>query len=309
MFAKYLRQAVILSGVKMRVWQVKRKFDQPKPRYSTRGLFFSHMNTGQIIKAKRKHGFSVLPNELTQSSGLTLEEKGMLAFLLSLPDDWVLYKKNLYDRLPDGKHTIDRVFKSLQEKGYIFSKRQVDEATGKMVGWNHVVYDSPQENYRDQVLPISGFIDIGENRQSEEPGIYKETPIQRKKDIQKEITATADFLSSDQDQATLCSGINSQVPAIFEDFRKRYGGIKKGASTEFKTFKKHKDWKESMPLLLPALEKEISARETARVKKEFFPAWKNLQTWLNQRCWEQEFTNETNTKQITTPVYDENNRW
>lgn len=134
------------------------------------------MNTGQIIKGKRKHDFAVIPNEISQSKQLTMEEKGMMCFLLSLPESWVLYKKNLYDQIPDGKYAIDRVFKSLQDKGYVLSCRQMDSATGRMVGWNHIVYDSPQLD-READLPISGFPVLGDSRQSDNMGIYKETSI------------------------------------------------------------------------------------------------------------------------------------
>ena len=134
------------------------------------------MNTGQIVKGKRTHDFAIIPNEISQSKDLTMEEKGMLCFLLSLPESWVLYKKNLYNQMPDGKHAVDRVFKSLQEKGYVLSCRQIDARTGRLEGWNHIVYDSPQLD-RDADLPISGFPVLGETRQSENIDIYKETNI------------------------------------------------------------------------------------------------------------------------------------
>lgn len=134
------------------------------------------MNTGQIVKGKRKHDFAIIPNEISQSKELTMEEKGMMCFLLSLPENWVLYKKNLYNQMPDGKHAVDRVFKSLQQKGYILSCRQIDAATGRMDGWNHIVYDSPQLN-READSPTFGFPVLGETRQSENIDIYKETSI------------------------------------------------------------------------------------------------------------------------------------
>ena len=132
------------------------------------------MNTGQIVKGKRKHDFAIIPNEIAQSKELTMEEKGMLCFLLSLPENWVLYKKNLYDQMPDGKHAVDRVFKSLQKKGYVLSCRQIDVATGRMDGWNHIVYDSPQIT-QEADSPTSGFPVLGETRQSGNIDIYKET--------------------------------------------------------------------------------------------------------------------------------------
>jgi hypothetical protein len=142
------------------------------------------MNTGQIVKGKRTHDFAIIPNEISQSRDLTMEEKGMLCFLLSLPENWVLYKKNLYSQMLDGKHAIDRVFKSLQEKGYILSCRQIDAATGRMDGWNHIVYDEAQLT-READLPTSGFPVLGETRQSGNIDIYKETNNNKEKEIHK----------------------------------------------------------------------------------------------------------------------------
>ena len=101
------------------------------------------MNTGQIIKSKTTERFTTLPNEIIKSKELSLEEKGFLSFLLSLPSDWVLYRHNLYKELPDAKGTIDRLFKSLQEKGYILSVRVHNSENGQFIGWNHIVYDCP----------------------------------------------------------------------------------------------------------------------------------------------------------------------
>ena len=142
------------------------------------------MNTGQIVKGKRKHDFAIIPNEISQSKELTMEEKGMLCFLLSLPENWVLYKKNLYNQMPDGKHAVDRVFKSLQQKGYILSCRQIDAATGRMDGWNHIVYDEPHLN-READLPTFGFPVLGETRESGNIDIYKETNTNKETIIYK----------------------------------------------------------------------------------------------------------------------------
>lgn len=115
------------------------------------------MNTGQIVKSGTIREFVQLPNDIVNSKDLTLQEKGMLAFLLALPNDWVLYRNNLYDKLPDSPGTVDRVFRSLQNKGYILSVRIFGEL-GRFKGWNHVVYD-----YRVRDSPKSANTDIGES--------------------------------------------------------------------------------------------------------------------------------------------------
>jgi len=75
----------------------------------------------------------------------------------------------------------------------------------------------------------------------------------------------------------------------FEIFRKNYPGTKRGYEIEFENFKKkHKDWKKIIPLLSDALDYQINCRIEKAKNGGFVPEWKNLSTWINQRCWEEE---------------------
>jgi hypothetical protein len=84
---------------------------------------------------------------------------------------------------------------------------------------------------------------------------------------------------------------NSIYMSIFDEVRKIYGGEKRGLETEFNNFIKHLDWKAAINLLKPAIEKERNHKRELTNQKEFCPPWKNFRTWINQRCWEQEFPN------------------
>jgi hypothetical protein len=91
------------------------------------------------------------------------------------------------------------------------------------------------------------------------------------------------------EQRTALSEATKKSAAIFDEFRVLYPGKKRGVQTEFGNFKKKvKDWKEVLQLLLPALKNQIHWREIDIKKQVFTPEWKNLQTWINQRCWEME---------------------
>jgi len=73
---------------------------------------------------------------------------------------------------------------------------------------------------------------------------------------------------------------------IFDEAREVYPGTKRGGQTEFANFqKKHKDWREVLPVLKAAINIQILRREGT---KGFVPTWKNFKTWINQRCWEEE---------------------
>lgn len=87
--------------------------------------------------------------------------------------------------------------------------------------------------------------------------------------------------------------INKEEKKVFDIFRKDYLGTKRGNDIEFTNFlKKHKDWKEVLPLLSERLIYQKEARQVRRANKLFVPEWKNLQTWINQRCWEEQINTE-----------------
>lgn len=93
-----------------------------------------------IVKSKHASNFTVIPNNLFKQN-LSMEAIGLLTYLLSLPSDWVIYKTTLHKYFSVGPDKLDRVFKELQENGYIISVKVQNEA--KTFEWNHVVYDKP----------------------------------------------------------------------------------------------------------------------------------------------------------------------
>ncbi len=99
---------------------------------------------------------------------------------------------------------------------------------------------------------------------------------------------------------------NININNEFENFRKLYPGAKRGFETEFSNFKKHKDYKEAVFLLTPALEKLKHWREQKKLAGGFVPEMANLQTWINQRRWEVELEkidkNKTSHSQILNEV-------
>lgn len=83
----------------------------------------------------------------------------------------------------------------------------------------------------------------------------------------------------------------SDFETAFEVFRKAYPGTKRGYKIEFENLKKKypKSWCEIVPLLLPAIEREIIYHQQATAAGRFVPSYKHLQTWINNAAWETEF--------------------
>lgn len=83
------------------------------------------------------------------------------------------------------------------------------------------------------------------------------------------------------------------IKDTFEFFRKMYGGRKDGLEVEYGRFRKSCEKfnlkpSEEVTKLCDAWAAEDEARKDASVRGAFFPLTKNLGTWLNNLCWQQE---------------------
>ena len=83
------------------------------------------------------------------------------------------------------------------------------------------------------------------------------------------------------------STTNKEYMSIFNEARKYYPGEKRGLDTEFNYLcKVVKEWKEIIPLLLPAIKTEESRRASLESARKFVPSWKHFKMWIYNRCWE-----------------------
>jgi len=110
-----------------------------------------------------------------------------------------------------------------------------------------------------------------------------------KKKREKEMEEQNDFIDK-----LICVSEKSMTETIFEDFRKKYSGTKRGFEIEYKLFKTTcKAYKlklsEEVEKLLPAFLREDELRMKTWRSNKFFPARATLQTWLRQARWTQEF--------------------
>lgn len=84
-----------------------------------------------VLKNKTKRdNFLVVSKIFLQDQGLSLMERGLLATMHSLPDDWEFTIMGMEKILPDGKYKIKVALDGLVKKGYV-SKVQIKDSNGK----------------------------------------------------------------------------------------------------------------------------------------------------------------------------------
>ncbi len=93
------------------------------------------------IVVKKNENYTVISNVFLRDKSLSLKSKGLLAYLLSLPNDWDVYATELVLRHKDGITAIYSAIKELEDSGYL--KRERVRVNGKLAGVNYIVSETP----------------------------------------------------------------------------------------------------------------------------------------------------------------------
>ena len=96
-----------------------------------------------IIRSPRPTPFTALPNGSLRDGRLTFKARGLLAYLLSMPDGWQTNSERLAKVGPDGRDAIRAALRELEDAGYIVRRRhRTDHGT---FATETIVHDEPVE--------------------------------------------------------------------------------------------------------------------------------------------------------------------
>jgi len=216
-----------------------------------------------IIKSRQAGDYTVIPNEILRSK-LSLEARGLLATLLSNSPDWVIYKTTLHKTFNIGREKLDRMFKELQDSGYIISVKRVNSENGRFE-YDHVVYDLPYNGEPLTEIPYTGLPSTVEqplinNKQTSTN--KTSTNKTKEKSIKKETTLFDEVVKD----------INIPFDAFWDAYKKKVG--EKGKLS--KKWSKLKD--DERVLIMDYVPKYVMATPDKKFRK-------NPETFLNNKSW------------------------
>lgn len=109
-----------------------------------------------IHKQSKFENFTIVTNEIIRNDKLSWKARGMLIYLLSLPNDFSIYKSEIIKHSPsEGRIAFDKGWDELKEQGYI--KEQPKRAEkGKFGGLDIEIYEFPPLFDNRQRLTDSG---------------------------------------------------------------------------------------------------------------------------------------------------------
>lgn len=127
-----------------------------------------------IIRHTSGGNFTILNNEILQSTNMTFFSKGMLCYLLSLPQKWEINVTQLADRFGEKECRILRAFRELIELGYCV--RKPHHENGRLRGQRYYVSD------------VAGVFDVF-FKNEKDPNLFEEETAPTKNNMTDEITA------------------------------------------------------------------------------------------------------------------------
>lgn len=80
-----------------------------------------------IIRVAHRDHYTVIRNNTLRDSRLSFKARGLLAYLLSLPDDTSLDRRRLEGAGPDGAYAIRMALQELAAAGYLRHEKHQDE--------------------------------------------------------------------------------------------------------------------------------------------------------------------------------------
>lgn len=163
-----------------------------------------------IYRVAKKGNFVVLDKEFLNDDRLSWKAKGLLAYMLSLPDDWSFSLSDLATRSKCGREATANIMDELIEAGYL-QKAQKRTKDGKFGKVEFFVFEAPKR----AAMPSTGHPSTA-TPQTEKPTLLKNKLLnnqllKNKDDDDKKPTSTATHFYEQQGFGSQCAYITSKI--------------------------------------------------------------------------------------------------
>ncbi|PFB71316.1 DnaD domain-containing protein [Bacillus cereus] len=177
-----------------------------------------------IFRVKKDHNYSVINNTGLKDKRLSWKAKGILAYILTLPDDWVFYREELSQHAKDGINSLRTGMQELKEYGYI-KRFPIKDAKNKIVRWETIIYEIPLDDFPPvENSPVDNPAAV--NLPVENPKLLN-TDIQNTKELNTDIPNT-NYHHNNQDKS-----LSKRL--MDEDFKIAYSYLLKNSISLSKT--------------------------------------------------------------------------
>lgn len=129
------------------------------------------------IRVSKDSNYSCINNQPIRNTELTWAARGLLIFLLSMPDDWTANVEHLTTQGPSGRDHIYSLLKELEIGGYLTRTKKKDDR-GRWE-WEHLLHETPRYPEIPNESPSTAKPDLDKPEIKEVLNyqVLKETPL------------------------------------------------------------------------------------------------------------------------------------
>jgi hypothetical protein len=113
------------------------KTDEQKGNYEDRA------QTIFRVEKNPDNPFVMIDRRVIENPKLSWKAKGLLAYLLSRPDNWVVRFRDLVKHAPDGAHTVRAAMKELRDVGHVVV--ETEREGGRITKWIYHIHEAPPD--------------------------------------------------------------------------------------------------------------------------------------------------------------------
>lgn len=126
----------------------------------------------KFIKTKKEKNYTVLDNTFIKDTRLSWKAKGLMTYLLSLPDDWTIHLSEIEKHATDGKSALRSAINELKEFGYL--KAEQKRENNRFAEMVYIIIENPD-------FPLTDFQQT-ENLQTEKQFTENQTLLNTNND-------------------------------------------------------------------------------------------------------------------------------
>lgn len=223
-----------------------------------------------VFRIEKNYNYTTMSNYHLRDKNLSYKAKGLLSFMLSLPDDWDYSITGLVAISKEGFKAVKNILQELQNYGYLVIEKKQNKIG--QFEYEYMIYEYP--GYQ------KGEVDKGEV----EKGIQINTNKQNTKKINTPYNPPK---GGGED-------LEEKFKKFWEEYPKK---VSKGNAEKW--FKKHKPTNELVDLMIEKIKQLKETEQWKKDKGQFIPY---PATWLNAKGWEDEIL-ETKPKYDTETIF------
>lgn len=113
------------------------------------------MSEGIVLRTHRDEKYKTIHvGTIEDCEHLSWKAKGIYTYLISRPDGWEFYKKDLLNRSPDGRTSLDNGLKELKQSGLLTVKKDRNDK-GQFKGWTWIIREVPKDGKPENRINLS----------------------------------------------------------------------------------------------------------------------------------------------------------